>query len=482
MLHRSIIFFCACLLTIQASAQDLRDLVTVRSRTGQFTVRAIRKTGLPEFSPTPPQIPVAGTWGYKINSNLPAQNGVDEKIQLDPSLLVVSCERLKEMLLREIGQRDQWHGRINLTLNSFLGENDQPQLTAVYRPDGWFYELVLPKIVSQKQLVRALTHALLLEIANRKAGGESAEPPFWLVEGLAANLQANNLPTYVIEQHAELSANRIKLEGLAAVREKLRNQSPLTFDELSWPDTEKLAVPEQRELYRTCAQLFVFELLRLKNGSACMAQMLQRLPQHANWQISFLEGFHAHFGQLRDVEKWWGLACVVFTGRDMSTAISREDGWKKLRRALDIPAQVHLSSNQLPVEALVTLQEVIRTWKDDEQMPVLQRTLQMLNDLRPRVTPDIGGIINKYETTLQDYLRQRNSAHPAFSTKNEPSPFTSSKTVACRELTKLDEQLEALRTDTLANRRLAEANALNRSMEKVPSPAHTDHFNSPKSR
>ncbi len=478
MFRRLIILLGLCLMAGQSSAQDVRDMVVLRSRTGQFTVHSVRESNRPERPPLTAQISVAGTWGFVLSSTLSAKTGLEETIQLDPNLLIVACERLKEMLLREINQTDQWHGRINIIINSAMDENELPWLTAEYRPEGWSYELVFPKNISPRQLVRSLTHSLLLEIANRQAGKDSADLPFWLVEGMAANVQANNLPTYVIEPKAETFGNRIKLDGLGPVRTLLRTQAPLTFNELSWPDAEKLAVPEERNFYRSCAQLFVFALLHEKDGGACLTQTLQLLGKHANWQIAFLEGFHSHFAQLRDVEKWWGLTCVNFTGRDLSTELTGEDGLKKLQQALTVPAQIHLDPDRLPTEAQLTLQEAIRQLDDEAQLTAVQYTLQSLADLRPRVTKELAGLINKYESALQGYLRQRQAVRPALASKSSPSRLASARDGICQQLTRLDQERDALRLRAAPTRHEAETAAL----EKTMKPTTRDRFAAPKSR
>src|SRR5205085_515147 len=128
-------------------------------------------------------------------------------------------------------------------------------------------------------LTHCLVNVLLLEVANRNAGGDTAEIPLWLVDGLTAYIQSYNLPTFLVEPNTEMVGNRVKLAGMDGVRDRLANQTPLTFEELSWPDMAHLAGAD-REYYRDCGQLFVSELLRLNGGKNSLGTMLYDLPSH----------------------------------------------------------------------------------------------------------------------------------------------------------------------------------------------------------
>src|ERR1043166_3369278 len=77
------------------------DPVTLRSHSGQFLVR-----GLPLMR----RAPVADT------------NSEVAYVRLDPTLLAVSCERVKSALLEELGMKDQWRGKILVVLDPGEGE------------------------------------------------------------------------------------------------------------------------------------------------------------------------------------------------------------------------------------------------------------------------------------------------------------------------------------------------------------------------
>ncbi|HEY3914259.1 MAG TPA: hypothetical protein VGN61_07210, partial [Verrucomicrobiae bacterium] len=310
-------------------------IVTAQSSTRQFVAREFQLAGIPAAAGATLRSSPDQT-GFLLVSH-PAALATDEsKITLDPATLVVSCERLKSLFLVELGLEDQWQGTVNLMIDAPSKKDQEPRLTAIYHPSGWSYNLELSKSIEPEILTRALLETLFLEIANRNAGTQCAEIPCWLVEGMGAQLKAFNFPTYILHPSANLDSGRVKLEGLDTVRNEFRQHAPLTFQELSWPtDADKTG--DGLVLYRTCAQLFLEQLLQFQDGRVLLAKMLNELPEHLNWQTAFLNAFHPHFQQLLDVEKWWGLSCVDFTREDLAEPLTAEDSWRNLQDALDVP-------------------------------------------------------------------------------------------------------------------------------------------------
>src|SRR5262249_44071290 len=115
---------------------------------------------------------------------------------------------------------------------------------------------------------------------------------------------------------AAIGPNMRKLNPLAEAMAMFRTNTPLTFDELSWPTDEQLS-EKSGGVYTSSAQLFVAELLRMEHGSEYMRAMLVQLPNYLNWQLAFLAGYKPVFQDPIDVEKWWALEQVDFTGRDL---------------------------------------------------------------------------------------------------------------------------------------------------------------------
>jgi len=130
------------------AASPAEPVRTVRSSTSQFIVRG-------------PPLSGVGNDGSPAVSTL---------IELDPTILAISCERIKQALLRELTLPDLWRGRIYIEINSLLSTNRTPRIIAKAFVDGWHYQMEVPRRIEKPKLVRGLIQALLMEIANRNAG------------------------------------------------------------------------------------------------------------------------------------------------------------------------------------------------------------------------------------------------------------------------------------------------------------------------
>jgi hypothetical protein len=467
-----ILSFCLWLAAAMVSAQPPGPYITARSYSGQFMARELRGRQFWSPSPEAERVPMAGGLGFLVTE--PAALTADsDKLTLEPALLVVSCERIKELFLLELGLRDEWKGSVELLINSSLTDEQQMSLTAVHRLEGWSYQLELPKTVHPQTLVRALVEVLLTELANRTAGSHSAEAPYWLVEGMSAHLQAYNVPTFIVRPNLQSAGyNRVGIEGLNAVRDGLRGQTPLTFQQLSWPESSD-ATGTGQALYGSCAELFFESLLRFNDGQTCLRRLMDELPRHMNWQTAFLLAFHSHFAQLLDVEKWWGLTCVNFAEAEATKAWTVQDYWHKLQDALDVPVDVRFAPSLMPARACVTLQEVIMQWSDADALAAFQRAARELEglqwttfradlnldasvasqntqrgertagELRLRISQQASPLVNRYLTVLLDYMKER----PANEEERTPANFHvhPGKREFVRELNELDQERENLR-------------------------------------
>jgi hypothetical protein len=411
------------------------DMNSVRSSSGQFLVFAPLVTALPA-----PLAALAADTNY---------------IHLQPALLVVSCERIKRKLWQELGTTTPWRGSICLDVRPARSADERIVVVRERSPNAWNYRLELPDLLERDRFVRAIVHVLLLEISNRSAGERTAEIPTWLAEGLARHLRASSereilLPPPAWKVHGvaigpELVDDELWSNPLDRAHRELRARPPLTFEQLSWPSDGQLA-GAAGELYRSSAQLFVNQLLYLKNGQACLQTLLNQLPRYHNWQLAFLNAFQPHFGNLLEVEKWWALRAVQFTGRDLAQSWPPDESWRKLDEILHSPVDVRRATNELPLRTVVSLQTVIREWEPARQIPTLQRKQQELDLLRPRVAQEAVPLVDDYRGAIQSYLQKRSG------TRTDLPPRRGARTEfdrlmeeAVRRLDELDARREALR-------------------------------------
>jgi hypothetical protein len=443
-MRSAVTLLCCCLAVGRAAAQPPAAPATAVSESGQFVAQAVSPLTAPSAAPSVRQLP----GGFVLNPNFKSPSEGDAP--LDPALLVISCEKIKQSVLSILGEKDNWQGRINLVIKPELPAGQGPFLTGQPGPGGWSYQLAVPSPVNSRVLLRAVVRALLVEMANREAGAQTVEVPAWLVAGVSARLQADSLTSLVLQPQVSVFTDEVRLPGLEQVRRQLRGRSPLTFQQLSWPAPEELTA-EKADFFCGCSQLFLEELLRFPDGSHCLREMVRQLPRHLNWQTSFLQAFSPHFGQLLDVEKWWDLACVSFIQVDVADRYNPDDSW--------VPVEVRTKAEQLPAPAEMTLQDVIAKWDPSLSAPVLERTVQSLELLRLKASPELAALLDGYLGTLQSWLKDTQPASPTLTAKNPAAQLANLRRFACKELDALDARRAALRGGNRGPAAPARANA-----------------------
>ena len=339
-------------------------------------------------------------------------------VRLDPTLLTVSCERIKKALLSELGATDHWKGKVFIDLHPARRVDEMIVIASARYGKDWIYHLELPDTVNRNRLITAVTEVLLLEIANRESD-HSAELPSWLGEGISQQLIQNSSMELVVESAQRVrpgvnSTTEVYREGrrvdpLRSSHETLLNQPPLSLEELSWPRADQLDGPDA-ETYRSSAQFFVNELLHLPDGRACLSAVIKELPQHLNWQLTFLHAFRSQFGSQLELEKWWALQLMAFTGRDLTQTWPAAESWKKLEEAVRPVVQVRTSPDELPMRTPVTLQTIVMDWDFSRQTPFLRDRIQQLHLLRTRVSQDVVRLVDDYRATLESYLTRRDQS------------------------------------------------------------------------
>ena len=368
---------------------------STRSISGQFII-----TGTEQFSP------LSSSPGVAAATNL---------VRLDPALLAVSAERIKQMLWQRLGIKGQWRGQIYLVLHPASSLDENVTITAQHFSSGWNYRVELPDVMAPTRYARALTGVLLLEFANRTAGERSAEVPAWLTDGLSQQLLAAGSAEFLLSSPdklvnglpvTRLEKTRRGVDPLAGPRQILRNHAALTFEELSWPTSAQLNGDDDG-VYRASAQLFISEILSLKNGLEEMRAMLESLPQFFNWQIAFRRAFAKDFPEPLDLEKWWALRTLDFNAHDPGPGWTVETSRARLDEILRVPMEVRAESNSLPVVMETSLQSVIRNLEPARQREILSSRLHALELAQLRVARPYASLTAEYGRVIRSYLGGR---------------------------------------------------------------------------
>jgi len=436
-LAASTLLFSALLFQAAAEAQKLMpDLTATRSSvSGQFVVISANKASLQDH----PSATITNT-GF---------------VRLEPALLAVSAERIKQTLWRRLGldPSSPWYGRIFLALHPPASPDENVAIITTRFAGTWNCRVELPDVLSRTRLTRALTGAVLLELANRdNSGDHSAEIPAWLTEGLAQQLLASG-PEMVVSSpdkllngvpESQITVVERGVDAFAQSRPILHDNLPLTFEQLSWPDDAQLS-GDDGGVFRANAQLFVSDLLQLDDGPKNVRAMLQMLPRYYNWQTAFYDAFAVDFPQPVDLEKWWAVQTVSFAAHDAGPLWTPVVSRDKLDEILSVPVEMRSAPTNLPVHAAISLQAVIRNFDFDRQRAALKVRLRDLQLAQWRMAPQFVALTDAYYRTLAEYLGGHNGV--------APSKNTSEATL--KKLDALDAQRRAMETasqpDVLAN-------------------------------
>jgi len=335
-------------------------------------------------------------------------------VRVDSSLLAVTCERVKKAMLAELQMPDKWCGKINLSLHRARSLDEMVVIGSSQNGTDWQYYMDMPDTITPSRLVVAVVNVLLLELANRNSE-RSAEIPTWLVEGLARQLVLSSEIPLVLDQPAQgragagasfLQSEGVRRSPLATANEELRAHPPLTLEELTWPADGQLE-GDAGEAYRSSAQLFVHELTQLDGGRASLRDMIGELARYLNWQMAFLDAFNSHFKTQLELEKWWDLRVVTFTGRDLTQTWPAAESWDKLDEIIRPAVEVRTAINELPLRTQLSLQAIIRQWDFAQQADVFTQRIQQLFILRTFVSQDLISLVDGYRQVLDGYMKAR---------------------------------------------------------------------------
>ena len=329
--------------------------------------------------------------------------GNNSLVLLDPALLAVTGENIRQTLGRKLDWGSDWRGRIFINLHPVRFDRETILVRSIRSADGWNYELEMPDEVDAPRLVRTLVEVLLMEFANRTAGERPSELPPWLGPGLAACLRSGALEVGVIGANHPVVRTRIQRDPMEFIRAGLRANPVLTVDQLNWPADDQFE-EDKAEQYDASAHLLVRELLRLGGGAECLRETLRLLPQHLNWQTAFFRGFQAHFQRMLDFEKWWSLVVVGFTGRDPDQTWSSAESRQRLDEVLYTLVQVRLAKDEMPHESQVSLQTVLLEWSDVQAIPLLKNKAGQLLQVKPHLSSEAGLMAEAYAKVVQQYL------------------------------------------------------------------------------
>jgi hypothetical protein len=129
-----------------------------------------------------------------------------------------------------------------------------------------------------------------------------------------------------------------------------------------------------------------------------------------------------------DVEKWWSVVLVHFSGLDSANAWSVDVALAKISQTINPPVLISEKPQDLPRRANLRLQDIIGRFDYLRQRILLQDVIRQLRVLRVLTPPGIVSLVDEYRRTLEDYLNRRDRAGMARSLPGLP-PMNSDRLV-----------------------------------------------------
>jgi hypothetical protein len=355
----------------------LQAAETIQSQSRQFNIYAPRKS--------------------VVTGNVPAGSVV-----VEPELLAITADRVRQAVVAQVPAMNVARGKIHLYLAEEATPNGMVGIVSTRYNDGWNYRVIIPPVVEETRLVRALVQVLLLEYAQR-TGDRAAELPAWAVEGLTQQIFHTVGPTLVVGRDSVgWEASVRDLNGRA--REVMSTNAAPSFHELTTLSPPPTGAPAE-VFYQSCAHLLVRSLFLTPNGRQRFASFLQMLPMNWNWQTAFRQAFG--FEKMLDVEKWWALVTVEFTTRDQRQAWSPPASLQRLDELLGTRVQFRGGNNSLPEVRQVDLKSFLKETDWTLQRGALTEKIGQLGYTAAHLAPQIGTLALEYRKVLEGYVKGR---------------------------------------------------------------------------
>jgi hypothetical protein len=238
--------------------------------------------------------------------------------------IAMDAEDVKEKFLALLNTGDSWKNPIVIQLSPLdTADPGQPpsQVRVIDTEEGFKIDLniVLGSDPREAHFPQQLVRALLLEYAYRNqpslvaAGATYADPPPWLVDGIAS-IAADPDP----DANAGLFRSLI-LSGKTPTLATFLSENPATLDGPS------------RHLYSACSMSLLRLLTGLPNGHFLLQAFIRHWPgPNADPEAELLKAFPALDSGGQSLEKWWTLGLASLSASDRYQGLSLDETSQQL--------------------------------------------------------------------------------------------------------------------------------------------------------
>ena len=312
--------------------------------------------------------------------------------------VAMDAEDVKDKFLKLLDAGDSWKSPIIIQLKPLdTADPSLPpsDLRVINTEEGFKVDLtvVLGPDPREAHFPQQLVRALLIEFAYRNqpalvaAGATYADPPPWLVDGIAS-LTADPDP----DANAGLFRSLI-LSGKTPTLALFLTENPSTLDGPS------------RQLYSACSMSLVRLLLDLPNGHVLMQNLIRHWPgANADPEAELLKTFPDLNSSGQSLEKWWTLGLASLSASDRYQGLSLAETFQQLDNTLKFDVVLDKSGKT----GTFTLDQYPAFRKDPGATAALNNLSIHLLGLEAQASPLMRGVIGDYQTLAVQLAHHQN--------------------------------------------------------------------------
>src|ERR1043165_5769371 len=101
-------------------------------------------------------------------------------VNLEPTLVTISAERIKQAIWRELGVTGSWQNQVPITLQPTYSVDQAVKIIPDRSLGVWNYRVAMPDQISRERFIHTMVQVILTELANRRAREQLPGVPGWL--------------------------------------------------------------------------------------------------------------------------------------------------------------------------------------------------------------------------------------------------------------------------------------------------------------
>lgn len=355
--------------------------------------KAVDPEPLPDTPPPPLQ---QSTPGFGLMQRSVSQSGQfivygsDIRLRLS---VTSYAETFKRDVTGMLGQGDHWKMPIVMTLRRPGATDSTRQLTRVQliqTEGGWKVEveaMLRDGEFRQVRFPQLIIRAILTEMAYRdhppEIGSIYPEPPSWLVEGLAQNIQRQATGT---APNGALFRQLIETGRIPKIADFLKSN-------VAAMDATSLAV------HGAFASSLVDLLVNTPGGQASLVRMIKGLPDYDGDPVATLLQYFPTLGNPAGLEKWWTLGLARYSTADSHNALSIPESNARLTSLLTLSV---VTDEKKKTKADFTLEDYKAMLKHPGAKAALYDQISQFALLMAQAHPLLRPVVQEYQRIVMN--------------------------------------------------------------------------------